>query len=279
MSEAAAGTSKGPAGSSSVASPWLQSTTLLSLVIFAIYLAAAIFADFLAPGDPMRGAGQALRPPSSEHWFGTDSLGRDVYGRLVHGARATLLVGTFSALTAMLIGTLIGGISGYAGGIVDDLMMRLVELVDIIPRFFVAVIFAAFMGPSLTGIVLLLGLTMWPDLARIVRSEVLSLKHRAFILAARGLGLREGAIFFRHVVHNVLPVVIVYGALCFGSAVRIQAGLGFLGLANVEMINWGSMLQTAQPYMAIAWWPAVFPGLALTLLILSANLLSDGLTR
>ncbi|MGB3389780.1 MAG: ABC transporter permease [Pseudaminobacter sp.] len=258
---------------------WKRGTFLAAVAIMSIFILAAVFAGQFSLDDPLRAAGSAFQPPSARHWFGTDNLGRDVFGRIAFGARNTLAIGALTALVAAGVGGIVGGMSGYIGGIVDDILMRIVELVEIIPRFFLAVIVSATFGPSAIGIILLLGLTMWPDTARIVRSEVLSLKQRSFILAARGLGLSEPAIFIRHVLRNVMPIITVTGALHFGTVVLIQAGLGFLGLTDGSTISWGSMLQAAQPFLMIAWWPAVFPGAAITLLVLSANLLADGLTR
>jgi peptide/nickel transport system permease protein len=252
-------------------------TSIVALTVLAMFLLVALGRGVLADPDPMRGGGPALLPPSAAHWFGTDNLGHDIRDLIVAGARPTLLVGFLSAAIATGVGTIVGGVSGFVGGVVDDVLMRVVEVVEIIPRFFLAILLAAVFGPSLTVIVLLLGLTFWPDTARLLRSEVLSVRQRDFVLAHRALGVPELVILCRHVLPNAYPVLVISGSLQVGAAVLTQAGLAFLGLVDTSTVSWGAMLQSAQPFITIAWWAAFFPGAAISLLVISTNLAADGL--
>lgn len=236
-----------------------------------------VFGGALAPTDPFRPAGAPLQPPGGGHLFGTDDLGRDVLSGVLHGARISLLVGLVTALTATIIGTAVGATAGFYGGATDDLLMRSTEFVQVIPRFFLAVLVAALFGPSIVVLVLLFGVTFWPGTARLVRSQVLSLREREYVVAARSLGLRDGRILARHILPNVLSVVLVSGALQVGAAILIEASLSFLGLGDRSVISWGYMLNNAQPFLRSAPWLSVFPGIALVLTVLGTNLLADGL--
>lgn len=240
--------------------------------------ACALLAGMIAPGDPLRASGAALQPPSGRHWLGTDDLGRDILAGVVHGSRPSLLVGLVAALTSGVVGTLVGSVAGYFGRLADDALMRLAELVQIVPRFFLALIVAALFGPSVWVITVLLGLTFWPSTARLLRAQILSLRTRDFVLASRALGVPEGRILARHVLPNALPVVVVNTALQVGGAILVEAGLSFLGLGDRSVVSWGTMLNNAQPLIRIAWWTAVFPGLAITVTVVAANLVADGLS-
>ena len=255
-----------------------QSAAVAALGLLGVLGAVALLAGLIAPGDPLRASGPPLQPPSARHWFGTDDLGRDVFAGVVHGGRVSLLVGLVAALTSGLVGTLVGGVAGYAGRVADDLLMRLTEAVQIVPRFFLALVVAALFGPSVATITLLLGLTFWPATARLLRAQVLSVRERDFVLAARALGVPGRRILLRHVLPNALPVAIVSTSLQVGSAILVEAGLSFLGLGDRSVVSWGNMLNGAQPLIRIAWWAAAFPGLAITLAVVGANLVGDGLS-
>ncbi len=252
-------------------------TAGLALVLLMVF--AALFAGRLAPGNPLVGTGPALHPPSATHWLGTDDLGRDVLSGLLHGARVSLFVGLVVALISTACGVLVGGVAGFFGRWVDDGLMRLTELVQILPRFFLAIIVATFFGGSLFNIVLLLGLTFWPSTARLLRSQILSLREREFVVAARALGTPEPTILTRHVLPNALPAVLVNASLPVGGAILIEAGLSFLGLGDRSYVSWGYMLNNAQPFIQLAWWMSVFPGLALLLAVVGVNLVADGLNE
>lgn len=249
-----------------------------SLLVLALVL-VALAADRIAPYDPFATSDEVLRPPSAAHPLGTDDLGRDLFSAVVYGARVSLLVGLVAASTATAIGVAVGGVAGYAGGLVDDGLMRLTELFQVVPRFFLALIAVALFGSSIWLIVLLLGLTYWPGTARLLRAQVLTLRTRDYVLAARALGVRESRILLRHVLPGALPPVITQAALHVGGAILIEAGLSFLGLGDRTMVSWGALLNDAQQFVRVAWWMSAFPGLAITLTVLGLNLMADGLNE
>lgn len=250
---------------------------LLGLVLSGAVVLIGLFGGAIAPVDPFLPIGGPLRPPGAGHLFGTDDLGRDVLSGVLHGARVSLLVGIVTAAMAAGVGTAVGATAGFYGGATDDLLMRLTEFVQVIPRFFLAVLVAALFGPSLAFLVVLFGLTFWPGTARLVRAQVLSLREREYVVAARALGLRDRRILVRHLLPNVLAVVLVSGALQVGAAILIEASLSFLGLGDRSVISWGYMLNNAQPFLRSAPWLSVFPGIALVITVLGTNLLADGL--
>lgn len=245
------------------------------LTLIAIVLAVA--GGAIAPHDPFAVGATPLQAPGGAHWLGTDDLGRDTLSGVLSGARVSLLVGLVTAAAAGSIGTTVGGIAGFYGGVVDDLLMRLTELVQVVPRFFLAVLVAALFGPSVVLLTILLAATFWPLSARLVRAQVLSLRRREYVVAARATGLTERRILVRHVLPNVLGVIIVTAALQIGSAILVEASLGFLGLGDRTVMSWGYMLNDAQPFLRVAWWMSVFPGLALVLTVLGVNLFADAL--
>ena len=254
-----------------------QLPAVVGLALLAGIVLLALLAGVIAPGDPFRRAGPPLQPPSFRYWFGTDDLGRDVFAGVVHGSRPSLLVGLVAALTSALVGTTVGSVAGYVGRGVDDGLMRLTEMVQVVPRFFLALIVATLFGPGIGMIALLLGLTFWPGTARLLRAQILSLRNRDFIVAARALGVPGRRILVRHVLPNALAVVVVSASLQVGAAILVEAGLSFLGLGDRSVVSWGNMLNLAQPLIRVAWWTAVFPGLAITLTVMAANLVGDGL--
>ena len=275
----------GPLGTRSRATGWgprwwvrfrRQPTGPTGLAILLPIVIVALFATQLAPSDPLVGNGPALRPPAAAHPLGTDDLGRDVLSGVLHGARVSLAVGLTVALISTACGIVVGGLAGFFGGFVDDALMRLTELVQILPRFFLAIIIATFFGGSLFTIVLLLGLTFWPSTARLLRAQMLSLREREFVVAARAIGAAPPRMLVRHVLPNALPAVIVNAALQVGGAILVEAGLSFLGLGDGSYVSWGSMLNDAQPFFQLAWWMSVFPGLALLLTVVGVNLVADG---
>ncbi len=253
-----------------------QPSATAGLALVLLIAVAALLAPQLSPSNPLRSAGPALEPPSSAHWLGTDDLGRDILAGLLHGARVSLLVGFAVALISTVCGILVGGIAGVFGRWIDDGLMRLTELVQILPRFFLAIIIATFFGGSLLNIVLLLGLTFWPSTARLLRAQILSLREREFVVAARALGATAPAILFRHVLPNALPPVLINASLQVSGAILVEAGLSFLGLGDRSYASWGYMLNNAQPFLQLAWWMSVFPGLALLLTVVGINLVADG---
>jgi peptide/nickel transport system permease protein len=254
-------------------------TMLLGLTFTLALVLIALGADLIAPHDPFALSNAVLSAPSAAHPFGTDDLGRDMFSRVVHGARISLLVGFVSAFVATLIGVLVGGLAGYFGGLVDDGLMRLTELFLIVPRFFLALIIVVLLGSNIWFIVLVLSLTYWPLTARVLRAQILTLRTRDYVLAARAVGTPEMRILLRHVLPGALPPVITQASLQVGSAILIEAGLSFLGLGDPNVVSWGAMLNDAQQFVFVAWWMSLFPGLAITLTIIGVNLVADALNE
>jgi peptide/nickel transport system permease protein len=253
-------------------------TGLIGAGLTSVVVLAATFADAIAPYDPFATVAPALQPPSTSHWMGTDDLGRDILSGVLHGARTSMLVAVAVLAIASAIGTAVGVTSGYLGGVVDDALMRLTELVQAVPRFFLAILVVAFFGVGLENVVVVLGLTSWPLLARVIRAEVLTIRELEFVAAARSIGSTGARIVLRHVLPNALPPAVVVGSLLASSVILIEAGLGFLGLGDPDAMSWGYLANNAQAFLRVAWWTAVFPGLAISLSILGINLLSDALS-
>ena len=247
----------------------------IGLACVALVLGMAFFGPLLAPHDPFAITGGSLVPPSAGHPMGTDALGRDVFSAVLYGARTSLVVSGAVCLIAMVCGTLAGMLAGYYGGWIDDALMRTTELFQVIPRFFFAVIAIALFGPGLDRIVLTLGLTSWPVLARLVRGEVIAMRDLDFIRAAHALGAPARHIVRYQLLPNVLPSIVVALGLLFGQVLLLEATLGFLGLGDPGAISWGMLAAQAQGYLRVAWWLALFPGLAITLTVLGVNLLAD----
>ncbi len=243
--------------------------------------AVALLAPFLAPFDPaFQGdivAGR-LTPPSRAHLLGTDPFARDILSRLLYGARVSLSIAVLAVSLALVIGTGLGAVAGYLGGKVDGLVMRLVDLMLAFPRLVLLIVVVALFQPSTTLLVLLLGLTQWPQVTRIVRGEVLGLREREFILAGEALGFSRRRIVLRHVVPNVLAPVVVAATLGVGDTIVLEAILSFLGLGVQEPVaSWGRMVAGGRDHLLGAWWVATFPGLAIVGAVLAFNLAGDGL--
>lgn len=237
-----------------------------------------LLAPVLAPTDPFAVDGPALSPPSWDYPMGTDALGRDLLSGVIFGARTSLLVAAGVAVLVITIGTAVGLLSGYLGGWVDDVLMRSTELFQVLPRFFLALVVIAFFGPGLDRLVLLLGLTSWPLLARVLRAEVLSLRHREFVEAARVQGASRARILLREILPNALPPAIALLGLVVAQVILIEASLGFLGLGDPNVTSWGTLASEAQRFLRVGWWLSLFPGVAILLAVLGLNLLGDAFT-
>jgi len=251
---------------------------IVGLALVLVVVLTALFAELIAPGDPFdTSAGPALSPPSRGHVMGTDNLGRDLFTGVVHGARTSMIVVFWVVTISVVIGLAAGTLSGFLGGVADDVIMRIAELFQVVPRFFLALLMISFFGPGLDRLTLLLGLTSWPFLARVVRGETISLKSRDFVEGARAIGASRLHIVGRHIVPNLLPAVVVVVALFASRIILIEAGLSFLGLGDPTRISWGSLANSAQQFLRLAWWMAVFPGLGIVVAVLGLNLLADAL--
>ena len=209
--------------------------------------------------------------------MGTDDLGRDVLSGVIDAAATSLLVGLSVAGASLIIGTCVGAIAGFYGYWIDDLLMRLSELIQVMPRFFLALMTVALFGANLRNLILVLALTYWAPTARLARAAVLAIKQLDYVSAARSLGVRERRILLWHILPNAVAPLIIHAALQVGRAILIEASLSFLGLGDPNVISWGYMLNNAQPFMRRAWWMTLFPGSAIALTVLGVNLLGDGL--
>lgn len=252
-------------------------TGMAGALIIITYLLATLIVPFILTGDPTEVSSELLLPPSFEHLFGTDNLGRDVFLQFVYGVRVSLFVGAAAAATAALIGVLVGSYAGFAGGIVDLIVMRITEIFQVMPTFVLAAVIVAMWGAGLSRIVIIIALLAWPPIALVVRGEVLRIKKLDFIDGARCLGYGETYILLCEVIPNALRPVLALATLSVGQAILMEASLSFLGLGDPSVISWGKMLSTGQSYLINAWWLSVFPGLAIFFTILACNLLGDGL--
>lgn len=239
----------------------------------------AFLADVLAPYDPWESSfGEKLQPPSWGHLMGTDHFGRDVFSRIIYGSRISLLIGFLAAVITITIGVLLGAVSGFFGGVIDNILMRVTELFMVIPTFFLILLIVAVFGGRIWNVIVVIGITTWPGTARVVRASFLSLKEKEFVEAARLIGSNNFRLIFKHIIPNAMGPVLVLTSLRVASSILAEAGLSFLGLGDVKYVTWGQLLYKAQLYMRISWWSAVFPGLMIFVAVLGFNLVGDGLT-
>ncbi|MFD9287528.1 ABC transporter permease [Streptomyces sp. NPDC060030] len=277
--------SAGGAGSLALRALMRNRLAVLALTLLALLLVAAVSAPLIAPYDPnAQDLLMRLRPPawsdggSGAHLLGTDQLGRDMLSRVIYGARVSLLVGAGAALLAGVIGTLVGLTSGYFGGWADRTLMRLADVQLAFPSLLLALAIVGFVGSGLWPVILVLGFTGWVSYARVVRSEVMSLRTRDFITEARAIGVTDATIMRRHLLPNVMAPLVTIGTLHVAAAVVAEASLSYLGLGvPKETVTWGAMLSDGQLYLGTSWWVAVFPGIALMLTSLAINITGDAL--
>ena len=280
-----AGAASSSGGSATAAAAWKRfrrnRTGAFGFVLVVLLALTALLAPVLAPHDPFRTSRNAFSPPlaTEGHVLGTDHLGRDVLSNVIWGSRVSLLVGVAAALTATLIGVFVGALSGFFGGWFDELLMRVTEFFQIIPRFVLALIVVAFFGSGLLNLILVIGILSWPQTARLVRSQYLSHKTLPYVDAGKALGMRSARLIFLEILPNVMAPVLVVASLDVAQAILLEASLGFFGLGDPNLTSWGGMLNTAQSYMQRAWWMSVFPGICISLAVLGFNLLGDGLTE
>jgi len=248
-------------------------------IIILLIFVLAMLAPVIAPYDPNEINVKAiLLGPSMQHWMGTDGLGRDVLSRMLHGGRISLLVGLVAVGISTLIGILLGAIAGFYRGWVDVLIMRLVDVMLSIPSFFLILAVIAFLTPSIINIMIVIGLTSWMGVTRLVRAEFLSLCEREYVMASRTLGARDYRLIFRHLLPNSLTPIIVSAVLGVAGAVLMESGLSFLGLGvQAPQASWGNILTDGKEYIQFAWWLSLFPGLAILITVLGYNLLGEGL--
>ena len=248
-------------------------------VVVAALVVLAVLAPLLAPWDPSRlDTKRILAPPSNSHWLGTDQLGRDVLSRVLYGSRVSLAVGFVSVGIAMLIGVLLGSAAGYHGGLVDTVIMRLVDLMLVFPRFFLLLAVLALLRPSIWTIMTVIGLTGWMGVARLVRAEFLTLREREFVIWSESIGAGTLRVVFRHILPNALAPVLVAMTLGIPAAILTESGLSFLGLGvQPPYATWGNILNDGKDVLEVAWWMTLYPGLAILITVLSYNLMGEGI--
>ena len=250
-------------------------------IVIIFMFSVAIFASRLVTHQPYElnlSPEERLQPPSGKHWLGTDDLGRDLFSRMIYGTRISLFVGFIAVIIMFFIGITLGVLAGYYGGWVDNLIMRLVEIMMCFPRFYLILMIMAFLGPSIIYVMIIIGLTSWTGLTRLVRAEFLSLREREFVIAARALGASDSRIAFKHMLPNALAPVFVSITLNLGDAILVESGLSFLGLGvQIPTPSWGNIISTGRFYIDSAWWLTVFPGLAILITVLSFYLAGEGL--
>ena len=251
----------------------------VGLILIALVLLVAAIGPSLAPYDPLVPAPlDRLQGPSVTHYFGTDSLGRDIFSRVIYGSRISIMIGLISVTISLVPGTLLGLLAGYCGGRTDDVIMRLMDVLLAFPAILLAIFITAILSPNLTNTMIAVGIVYIPHYARIVRASALSLKEQLFIQAIRHLGGSHTRVLLGHILPNSLPPIIVYATLGMGTAVLQAAALGFLGLgAQPPQPEWGAMLSDGRQYIQLAPHVAAFPGAAILLLVLGFNLFGDGL--
>ena len=251
----------------------------VGLVVIVAFIVVALLAPWLAPYDPIATSFSTVRKaPGAAHWFGTDEIGRDVLSRVMFGARASLLAGVVSVVISLTIGVPTGLLAGYAGGRTDMLISRVTDALLACPFLILAIALAAFLGPSLTNAMIAIGISATPVFIRLTRGTTIAVKAEEFVLAARAIGNSPWRIALRHVLPNIVPPLLVQATLAIAAAVIAEASLSFLGLGQQPpQPSWGSMLNTAKNYIDNAPWMAIWPGVSIFLLVLSFNIVGDGL--
>lgn len=252
-------------------------TAVFGLFLLSFMVLLSIVGPFIYPGSPFKLAGKPLTPPGSEFLLGSDTLGRDIAAGIAHGARVSLLVGLISTLITVILGIFVGGVSGYYGGWIDDVLMRLTEVFQTIPSFVFAILLVAIMQPSIVSVIIAIAVVSWPPVARLVRGEFMSLRDREFVQACVCLGMNNKRIILLQILPNALSPIIVTASLMVATAILIESALAFLGLGDPNMMSWGFLVGQGRTVLRIAWWICTFPGIAILLTVLSINLIGEGL--
>jgi len=251
-----------------------RSGAVAGLFILALII-LGILVNFIPQLDPHALGNDVMEPPSATFVLGTDELGRSVLAGVLYGIQISVTVGFFAALAATVLGVLIGAIAGFYGGWLDAAVMRIAEFFQVIPSFILAAMIVAFAGPGLAQIIVVVGLLAWPQVARVMRGEVLRVKQLEFVDAVRCLGIPEGRVLIEEVIPNAVAPVLAVSTLIVGQAILLEASLSFLGLGSVELVSWGRMLNSGQRFLFNAWWLSFFPGTAIFLTVLAFNVFGD----
>jgi peptide/nickel transport system permease protein len=254
-------------------------TSWIGLAVFLLVIALAVFAPALSPFDPTdQNILEKLRPPSHEHWLGTDSFGRDTLSRVLYGARISLVIGVVSTLAAMLIGSAIGMLAGWHGGRIDTVTMQAMDVLLAFPSLILGLILVAMLGPSMLNIIIAIALTSIPPFARISRAPTIAIKEREFVLAGRALGYSDARIVAGHILPNIFPEILVMGSLWLANAIRTEASLAFVGLGvKPPTPTWGGMIREGFENILDSYTLALVPSISILLVIFALNLLGDGL--
>ena len=254
---------------------------IFGLVILSIICISALFANFLFDYETdviQQTASQRLKPPSAQHWLGTDEVGRDILARIVYGARVSLPVAFSTILIATIVGGLLGAIAGYGSKTLDNIIMRIMDVFLAVPSILLSIAIVAALGPSMINLLIAISISNIPPFSRIVRAAVLSIRSEEYIEAARAIGAYNNRIVLRHILPNSMAPIIVQATLCIAGSILAIASLSFIGLGiQPPTPEWGSMLAGGRQYIRYAWWVCAFPGIAIMLTILSLNMLGDGL--
>lgn len=266
--------------------PWLEAarmfarnpSAIVGTVLLALVLGTALAGPWLLPVDPFEiAAAPMTRPFSPEAWLGTDYLGRDVLATLVHGGRATLLVGIVAALMSVTIGVTVGAMAGYYGGRVDSALMRVTEFFQVLPALLFAMVVVSLFSPSLVTVTVAIGLVSWTGTARLARAEFMKVRNLEFVRAERAIGARDARIIWKVILPNAFPPLVVSGTLAVGAAILFEAGLSFLGLGDPNEMSWGLMIGSSRQYILSSWWAVAIPGAAIFVTVLAVSLIGDGL--
>ena len=259
---------------------WRRSPlTVAGLALVAILAFIAVSAPLIAPADPLKQElSQRLKPPSTEHWMGTDQLGRDLLSRMIYGARISLLIGTVVVGLAASVGIVVGLLAGYAGGWLDESLMRITDVFFAFPALILSMAISGALGPSLTNAMIAIAIVSWPVYARFVRAQVLSLRELEYVEASRSLGASAGRIMWQHILPNTLSPLLVQASFDMGAAILAAAGLSFIGFGTQPPTpEWGIMVSDGRNYFATHPWLSLYPGMAILLTVAAFNLIGDGL--
>jgi peptide/nickel transport system permease protein len=252
-----------------------QRSGLIAFCFIVLLALTGLLVGFVPSLNPYNLGNDALQAPSLHHLMGTDELGRSVLAGVLYGIRISLTVGFFAAVVATLLGVLIGAAAGFYGGWLDTLIMRIAEFFQVVPSFILAAVIVAMSGPGLAQIVVIVGLLAWPQVARVMRGEVMRVKQLEFVDAVRCMGIPEHKVLFGEVIPNAVAPVLAVGTLIVGQAILLEASLSFLGLTSAELVSWGRMLNSGQRMLFNAWWLSFFPGVAIFVTVLAFNLFGD----
>jgi peptide/nickel transport system permease protein len=255
--------------------------TVVGLLLVAMMLIVAIFAPQIAPYSPIMGdlRNDYVKPPSVQHIFGTDDVGRDILSRVIYGSRLTLKIALLAQSASVLIGVILGMLTGFYGGLLDTIIMRIADIVLSFPLLIIAIALVGALGSSENNIIIALALVSWPVITRLTRSQVLSIRESEYVTAARSVGANNFTIMRRHIFPNILTPLVVYATLGIGGVILAEASLSFLGLGSAQQADpsWGKMLTESRSFIRSAWWMPLFPGLAILVTVMGFNLLGDGL--